>query len=1146
MAEATPEKIETDLLETMRLLEQMRVLEQQKQPEASQTPSGPPSTRPEDVPSALEGAPSPGQALGGVLRSLGLQGFEDPTKYPTPRFTHQPTAEERAAFQAQRAGLGEPSLLESTGIAAGRAGLAGAAGVAGAPGDILNVVPGVVALVGGPDFSLPIGSDSIARQFGIKPESMNILERGIQSIGGAVSPGLFTSTAKAAGILPNVAERLYKFVSAGPRGDILMGAGGFAGQETAHALTPESKVAPVVGAVTGSLTVAGAHNLISRGIKHVGKPIIASQDAEEAERIAVQTQRESSTRIETAAEDVTESRELLAAQQRRGKVATDIRQTELTRVRGEAAERIGRAEGELAETFTPLQSELQQGILKERTTAGPPRAIPQIPPGAQETGEAVLKDIAALNVRIPVQAQEQGKQLLESLGPRLERQELLGSARRFFRDEWFKQSRENIGKLFDATENVTGNAPVTPVPRLIERAEAMTTEIQRTGQAAPRGAGVIATRLGFAEQELKDLLDPKISKVPLSAAQREMIEELLIELPSGKKFPETHIPFFLARRLESALSEIAYRGANPVGTITQGKARRLLSALQDDLHDFYVSDIATQKSAEIEAALMRLDAPTAGKYTPAQRANLNSEAATEVARDIAQYKKFPHLGEPPDVLSRFSTPESFVQFTDDEMAALVQYKTVGIAERSTASWLEQNAELLTQPEHLRALATRPVASTIAEALPLAKERYRQFTQTANKTIISKILSPDETVQRQFLKPFTTPRGDHQVLLDVKKVASPEVWDTLSTFALAEGHRIASAAGQFDITAMQKWLIDMRKSGKMDILFNPEQVRNIENYAARLSQDVATHLPAFRGALRHMAPEKVTQFVFEPGEVTRTQNFKTLVPENVFDTSVKVFATEMLADMTDPKLSPLQLFNKYWPLVKRDRVGGGVGHGGGYAPSQLDIMLTGPKYAGVADHIHQIFTDINPRVVSVGAERRAAAQRITEARRQLTETKVGAQKSVEKLTEGVETAKEFQRAVQREEQTLTDFAEEQLRSLKKQANIPEDVKVYAYQRLGPNIHVRAAQNMAPFAAVGGILYGVVTGSPEAIIGGTVGLTGLTAARLFPVWANTPKGRALIRTGLTERYAPSVVGRTLHAIGQVAEEEVTNPEFQDATQ
>ena len=1014
----------------------------------TKAPSGLPSTRPEDVPSALKGAPSPGQALGGALRSLGLQGFEDPTQYPTPRFTHQPTAEERAAFQTQKAGLGKPSLLESIGVAAGRAGLAGAASVAGAPGDIVNVVPGVVALVGGPDFRLPIGSDSIARQFGIKPESMNILERAVQALGGAVSLGLFVQAASHAGILPRVAERLYKFVSAGPRGDIVMGSGAFAGQETAHALLPESTVAPVVGAVTSLLTVAGAHNLISRGIKRFGKPATLSQDAEEAERIATTTQRESGTRIATVAEDVTESRELLAAQQRRSKVATDIRQTELARVRSEAAERIGRTEEEFTEVFTPLQNELQQGILKERTVAGSPRAIPQIPPGAQETGETVLKDVAALDVHISAQAKAQGEQLLESLGPRLERQELLGSAKRFFRDEWFKQSRENIRKLFDATENVTGNAPVTPVPRLIERAEAMITEAQRTGQAAPSGSGVIATRLGFAEQELKDLLDPKISKVPLSTSQREMIEELLIELPSGKQFPETHIPFFLARRLESALSEIAYRGANPVGTITQGKARRLLSALQDDMHDFYVSDIATQQSAEIGQALK----------------NLGVEGA----------------------------------------------------------------------------------DTIAEALPIARSQYREFTQTANKTIISKILSPDETVQRQFLKPFTTPRGDHQVLLDVKKVASPEVWDTLSTFALAEGHRIASASGQFDITAMQKWLIDMRKSGKMDILFNPEQVRNIENYATRMSKDALEYLPAFRGALRRMAPEKVTGFVFKPGEMTRTQNFKTLVPEEVFDTSVKVFAVDMLADMTDPKMSPLQLFNKYWPLVKRDRVGGGVGHGGGYAPSQLDIMLTGPKYTGVADRIHQIFTDVNPRAASVGAERRAAAQRITEARRQLTETKVRAQEDVVSLTEGVETAETFQRAVLREEQLLTDFAEEQLRSLKKQANIPEDVKVYAYQRLGPNIHVRAAQNMVPFAAIGGMLYGVVAGVPEAIIGGTVGLTGLTAASLFPVWANTLKGRELIRTGLTGSYAPSVVGRTLQAIGQVGEEDTTNPETQGATQ
>ena len=218
----TAERSDTDLLETMRLLEQMRVLEQKK----GQTQ--------QEVPTATEGAPSPLQALQGFFR--GEQHLSE-----TPgTATLEPLAA-RAASQT----------------APGRAALSALSGVAGGTGDVLNMPAMVSQLVGGPDFKLPIGSESIANQFGISQQSMSELERALQTVGGFVGPGLFLKTAQGVGILPNVAQKLYKFFSAGPKADIALGTLSVAGSKFGEYITPESPVGPLTGGIAAPLVVVG-------------------------------------------------------------------------------------------------------------------------------------------------------------------------------------------------------------------------------------------------------------------------------------------------------------------------------------------------------------------------------------------------------------------------------------------------------------------------------------------------------------------------------------------------------------------------------------------------------------------------------------------------------------------------------------------------------------------------------------------------------------------------------------------------------------------------------------------------------------------------------------------------------------------------
>ena len=499
---------------------------------------------------------------------------------------------------------------------------------------------------------------------------------------------------------------------------------------------------------------------------------------------------------------------------------------------------------------------------------------------------------------------------------------------------------------------------------------------------------------------------------------------------------EALVPFFIGRRIESALSRIAYENAPPIGSITQGKARAMLQPLQEDMHAFYVGDYATQHSDEIAKAM----------------------------------------------------------------------QTLGMEG----------------------------AATIEGALPRVRAMYRTFIQQQNDPIIQRILSSNERTQRQFLAPFRASGGDHRILIDAKQVASPEVWDMLGAYTLAEGNRLASISGQFDVTAMQKWLIDMRKSGKLDILFTPEKVAQIERSVTKMSADEIAHLPAFRGALRQMPTENVVPWVFEPGEMTRTQNFKTIVSEDVFDGSVKAYAADMLKDLADPNLSPMQLYNRYAKLIDRPRIGGGVGHGGGYGPSQLDIMLT--EYPGVSDDITRTFQDMSPRAAALKQTRQEAAQNISEARRQLAETTAGEVKKLEPLVEDVAFAEGTQRRIRGEQKTLVDEANEYVQEIRKQAKVPEGQSVYSYYRMG-QLHIRTAENAGMLLGTAALLQGIISRDPLYVLGGLAGIAGTVVHRYGIPLADTLTGSRLIRQGLDATYAPSVVGRTLQALGASTEEKPT---------
>jgi hypothetical protein len=682
----------------------------------------------------------------------------------------------------------QPGLLQQAGAALRqavfpvpgeeRAATVIASGALGAPADILNAPGAISGMLGGPSYRIPLGSADIAQAMGVDPQSMTALERIVQGTAGAVAPGVFLKAAQGMGILPGVAQKLYPLFSAGPRGDVILGAASAGGAEIGRQVTPGSAVGPIVGGIAGPAAVSAIHGAISAGVKALGKPTVARQDLQAAEQV-------------------------------------------------------------LEESISPARAALEATVLKPRPGAAPS--------GPLATGAAVQETLAAQAHAIPAKAAQEGLSLIEQVGPGLDRMQTLATSKQFFQKEFFEKGRQNLGRLFEATEKVTGDAPVVDVTRFRDRAARMAAEATTLGQGAPQGAKAIAG-LGVGADELLALLEG--AGTPLSKAQRDLVSTIATE---GQSIA---IPFWMARRLESSLSQVAYRGAKPVGTIAQGKARALLGELQDDLHGFYSSEAATQASPAIETALQGVGGQGA---------------------------------------------------------------------------------------------------SIAEALPLAKQKYKAFIDTTNRTVISKLLSNDPVQQERFLKPFLA-GGDQAQLLAVKQAASPEVWDTLGSFVLAELHRKASASGQFDPTAMAKELQGLRKRGVMDLLYSPEQVAAVERYAAQLATQEQGFLPALRATLQKKAPEAIPDYVFHPGETTRTQNYRSLVPPDVYDATVKAWAAQVQDDLRS--LTPVQVRSKYGPMIRRQ----------GGEPSQLDILLT--DYPSAADQITAAIESVPGREAAITAAKEA--------------------------------------------------------------------------------------------------------------------------------------------------------------------------------
>lgn len=921
-----------------------------------------------------------------------------------------------ATTGAQRAAEGSMSIPE----AAGREALAVGTGALGSVGDIANFPGAVSGMLGGPTYHLPIGTEDIQKAVGFQP--VTGAERVGQTVGGFMGPGAWLKLAGKLGLNENTVKALQALTTTGSTAhDVALGTASGIGGEAARSAFPGSPMAPAVGSAATALGAAGLQSGLSGALKLAGKRTVKKQAIEGMEGQLEEVQR--ATREAQSTAEATRS----AGRQAQREVSAESRG-----LTGAAKEGAAAAEGAVQEHFQPLEEELAQSILKTKTTAGTERVIPPTFPSAAEAGQAAQGELAAEAPRIAEAAQAEATRLLDSVGPDIGRIETLAKAKTGMR-AWHAAEGQATGKLFDATEAITGDQAVFSPTKLGAQSRYERYEAGKAAIPTPPGTQQYARMggRGLTEQEQARLAETGITPGtpqtespsglvdpyghPVSAREPSPgtapvtenilrstpeIQELLLDPMFRAKLTETQqqtldailadkgatkIPFWVARRIESRLGEIAYRGAQPVGTLTQGVARRMLRALRDDMSDFYLTDIGQEIKGE--------------------------------------------------------------------------------------------------------------------GLDEAKARWREFVQVSNRSIVSRLLANDDVAAAQFLSPFTSTSKSPQSLAQidtVMRVASDDVKNTLRGYTMGEIYRDAQASGQFDLSTMLQKLQALRRSGKMDAIFEPEQVASINRYMHEQTAANADVLAGFKKKIANAPSSGVVDVAFPAGKIEQTQNFQAAVSPDTFDANIKVWARQFMERL--PEMTAEEKYQALKPFVYRDAG----------TPSQLDIMLT--EYPGVSDRITAMVESYKPGAAKLAAKQ---AQATSAAEVGKAETA-----QVREVTQAqVDAANASLRGLKAEGADLQD----RIRAAKRELGLDEGISVHSYLRVG-GTHFRTGS----FLGIGltEILASIATGHPAAALVG-VGIAG--GGPMWRAFTNSPTGRRVIREGLQAHYGLPATRFAVEALG-----------------
>lgn len=442
-------------------------------------------------------------------------------------------------------------------------------------------------------------------------------ERVAGFIGSSYGPGKFTREMEGALKLTNVTGGVWGAIknslTAGSKGDVAIGAMSGLSQEAVRQFFTDNPWMLGAAATLGGIAPALAH--WSYGA--LARPFQKEQTARQLETITRQTEREGQQTLQSAATDVQTARDLgkadaTAAQQaNRAAVTPLVGAAEAKRgLMTTAAEDLAMAEEVAKARLGTVQAQGEQWkqaatLADERAAATraaagtPPGAYDQLgqtldltspPQGTLATGQAIKEQVAetgAAQTQAAAQARMPAYQAATTgMGtPDVTPQGVIDITKGDFAPQFQKQ-KQLVGDNLDRIEKDIA-AAASPVGGV--STDNIRSEVGRLVKEAVEtpGASVSPEVLAYAEMGLSEAQKKVLKGTGLQRAQQALAMT-----------PEVEVPFSALRKIDRDLG--AEGRGNIVGTMPQGEARALKSALNKDFDEFFNSDAGTQLSPEFQ------------------------------------------------------------------------------------------------------------------------------------------------------------------------------------------------------------------------------------------------------------------------------------------------------------------------------------------------------------------------------------------------------------------------------------------------------------------------------------------------------------------------------------------------------------------
>ena len=246
----------------------------------------------------------------------------------------------------------------------------------------------------------------------------------------------------------------------------------------------------------------------------------------------------------------------------------------------------------------------------------------------------------------------------------------------------------------------------------------------------------------------------------------------------------------------------------------------------------------------------------------------------------------------------------------------------------------------------------PEGSEIKTRLAEANQHYKTGKTMLNDTLLSHLSAAGQKSGKaeRVLNTVFGSSKDLEPILDLKSSLSDETWQTFVAHGVASGLQRSMSRGPdgaeaFNPAAFVKWADGLKGTGKLDLLLTPTQRGQWDAEVQKLAGLKETRISRVNDLIDVRDPEKIVDRVFNPGTVQRTQQFSEVADPDVFDDTVRAWATQLQRGVKIPKgktasgerdlVSVTKLANELTPLIES---------------GQIDIMLK--RFPGMAQQLKQ--------------------------------------------------------------------------------------------------------------------------------------------------------------------------------------------------